>query len=48
MSAERYEVVCEDYRGGDHTSREAAERALQRVEQAGHCQLHHRVEVKRR
>lgn len=49
MSAagERYEVVCDDYRVGNHASREAAERALERVEQAGHCSLPHRVEAKR-
>jgi len=47
MRAERFEVVCDDYRCGNHASREGAERALARVVAAGACRLAHRIEVKK-
>lgn len=39
----RWVVRCPEYTGGPYKTQEAAERALQRIEEAGHCRQPHEV-----
>ena len=41
---ERWSVVCADYRSEGYRDEASAVRAMEAVEEVGHCRLPHRVE----